>query len=77
MKTKSTLLTLSALLLAGVSQAQDGWTWPADPAQEAKAREYNAAYNDYMKSDQFVEATKPLSWLPATATMPPRQTSAC
>jgi tetratricopeptide (TPR) repeat protein len=63
MKIKSTLLTLSALLLAGVSQAQDGWTWPADPAQEAKAREYNAAYNDYMKSDQFVEATKPLSWL--------------
>lgn len=62
MKIKSTLLTLSALLLASVSQAQD-WNWPADPAQEAKAREYNAAYNDYMKSDQFVEATKPLSWL--------------
>jgi hypothetical protein len=63
MKIKSTLLTLSALLLAGMAQAQDGWNWPADPAQEAKARELNAAYTDYMKSDQFVEATKPLNWL--------------
>lgn len=63
MKIKSTLLTLSALLMAGVSQAQDGWTWPADPAEEAKAREFNAAYNDYMNSDQFIEATKPLYWL--------------
>lgn len=60
---KSTLLTLSALLLAGMAQAQDGWNWPADPAQEAKAREFNAAYTDYMKSDQFVEATRPLNWL--------------
>ena len=63
MKMKSTLLTLSALLLAGMAQAQDGWNWPADPAQEAKAREFNAAYTDYMKSDQFVEATRPLNWL--------------
>lgn len=63
MKIKSTVITLSALLIAGMSQAQDGWTWPADPAQEAKAREFNAAYNDYMNSEQFVEATKPLSWL--------------
>lgn len=63
MKIKSTLLTLSALLLAGMAQAQDGWNWPAEPAQEAKAREFNAAYTDYMKSDQFVEATKPLNWL--------------
>lgn len=63
MKIKSTLLTLSALLLAGMAQAQDGWNWPTEPAQEAKAREFNAAYTDYMKSDQFVEATKPLNWL--------------
>ncbi|WP_297336695.1 tetratricopeptide repeat protein [Algoriphagus sp.] len=63
MKIKSTLLGLSALLLAGMVQAQDGWNWPADQAQEAKAREYNAAYTDYMKADQFIEATKPLHWL--------------
>jgi tetratricopeptide (TPR) repeat protein len=63
MKLKATLLGLSALLLAGMVQAQDVWNWPADPAQEAKARELNAAYVDYMKSDQFVEATKPLHWL--------------
>lgn len=63
MKIKSTLLGLSALLLSGLVQAQDGWNWPADAAQEAKARELNAAYVDYMKSEQFVEATKPLNWL--------------
>ncbi|GAA0877525.1 hypothetical protein GCM10009119_04930 [Algoriphagus jejuensis] len=63
MKIKSTLLGLGALLLSGLVQAQDGWNWPADAAQEAKARELNAAYVDYMKSEQFVEATKPLNWL--------------
>ncbi|WP_111669022.1 hypothetical protein [Algoriphagus litoralis] len=62
MKTKSTLLAMAALLLSGLVQAQD-WNWPADPAQEAKARELNAAYTDYMKSEQFIEATKPLNWL--------------
>lgn len=63
MKIKSTLLGLSALLFAGMVQAQDGWNFPSDPAQEAKAKELNAAYVDYMKSEQFVEATKPLHWL--------------
>ncbi|WP_026956100.1 hypothetical protein [Algoriphagus vanfongensis] len=63
MKIKSTLLGLSAFLLAGMVQAQDGWNFPSDPAQEQKARELNAAYNDYMQSEQFVEATKPLHWL--------------
>lgn len=63
MKMKSTLLGLTAVLLSGLVQAQDGWKWPSDAAQEAKARELNAAYVDYMKSEQFVEATKPLNWL--------------
>jgi tetratricopeptide (TPR) repeat protein len=63
MKIKSTLLVLGAMLLAGITHAQEGWNWPADPALEAKAREYNAAYFDYMKAEQFVEATKPLNWL--------------
>jgi tetratricopeptide (TPR) repeat protein len=62
MKIKSTLLVFGALLLAGFAKAQD-WNWPTDPAQEAKARELNAAYTDYMKSEQFVEATRPLNWL--------------
>jgi tetratricopeptide (TPR) repeat protein len=62
MKIKSTLLVLGAMLLAGFAQAQT-WNWPTDPALEAKARELNAAYTDYMKSEQFVEATKPLNWL--------------
>jgi tetratricopeptide (TPR) repeat protein len=63
MKLKAPLLGLSALLLAGMTQAQDGWNWPADIAQEGKARELNAAYVDYMKSEQFIAATKPLNWL--------------
>lgn len=62
MKLKATLLGLSALLMTGMVQAQD-WNWPTDPALEGKAREFNAAYVDYMKSEQFVEATKPLHWL--------------
>ena len=62
MKIKSILLVFGAMLLAGVAQAQI-WNWPTDPAVEAKARELNAAYTDYMKSEQFVEATKPLHWL--------------
>ncbi|MDA0314032.1 MAG: hypothetical protein O3A40_01875 [Bacteroidetes bacterium] len=63
MKIKFTFLVLGAMLFAGISPAQDGWNWPADPAQEVKAREFNAAYFDYMKAEQFVEAVKPLSWL--------------
>jgi tetratricopeptide (TPR) repeat protein len=63
MKIKSTLLGLAALLLAGMVQAQEGWNFPSDPAQEAKARELNAAYTDFMNSDQNVEATRPLHWL--------------
>jgi len=63
MKIKSTFLTLVALLISVITIAQDGWNWPADPAVEAKAREYNAAYFDYMKAEQFAEATKPLNWL--------------
>jgi len=63
MKIKSTFLTLVALLISVITNAQDCWNWPADPAVEAKAREYNAAYFDYMKAEQFAEATKPLNWL--------------
>ncbi|RAI94833.1 hypothetical protein [Algoriphagus yeomjeoni] len=63
MKIKSTILGLTALLLAGMVQAQEGWNFPSDPAQEAKARELNAAYTDYMNSDQYIEATHPLHWL--------------
>jgi tetratricopeptide (TPR) repeat protein len=63
MKVKNVLVGLFALAFVGFAQAQDNWNWPSDAEQEAKAREYNAAYVDYMKSEQFVEATRPLSWL--------------
>lgn len=62
MKLKHALVGLFALALVGNVQAQE-FNFPSDPALEAKAREYNAAYVDYMKSEQFVEATKPLHWL--------------
>lgn len=62
MKVKNVLAGLLTLVVAGYAQAQD-WNWPSDEKMEAKAREYNAAYVDYMKSEQFVEATKPLHWL--------------
>ncbi|GAB3650469.1 hypothetical protein GCM10028791_17730 [Echinicola sediminis] len=63
MKAKFALLGLLSFVFVGLANAQEGWNWPSDPQLEAKAREYNAAYNDYMKSDQFVKATKPLHWL--------------
>jgi tetratricopeptide (TPR) repeat protein len=63
MKAKFVLAGLLFWVAGGLVQAQDGWNWPSDPAKEAKARELNAAYVDYMKSEQFVEATKGLNWL--------------
>lgn len=63
MKAKFVLAGLLLWVAGGLVQAQDGWNWPSDPAKEAKARELNAAYVDYMKSEQFVEATKGLNWL--------------
>ena len=63
MKLKRALIGLFTLSLVGMAQAQDGWNWPADAETEAKAREKNPAYVDYMKSEQFIEATKPLNWL--------------
>jgi tetratricopeptide (TPR) repeat protein len=63
MKVKIVLAGILTLAAAGIAHAQDNWKWPSDPQAEAKARELNAAYVDYMKSEQFVEATKPLNWL--------------
>jgi len=63
MKAKFVLAGLLFWVAGGLVQAQDGCNWPSDPAKEAKARELNAAYVDYMKSEQFVEATKGLNWL--------------
>lgn len=63
MKAKFALFGLLSFVFVGLAQAQEGWNWPSDEKMEAKAREYNAAYNDYMKADQFIKATKPLHWL--------------
>lgn len=67
MKLKFVLAGIVTFMVVGFAQAQDGWNWPSDEEKEKTAREYNAAYVDYMNSDQFVEATKPLSWLLANA----------
>lgn len=63
MKLKFVLAGLVTFIVAGFAQAQDGWNWPSDEKMEAKAREYNAAYSDYLNSEQYIEATKPLNWL--------------
>ena len=64
MKMKIALLAgLMSFAMAGLAQAQENWNWPSDAQQEARARELNAAYNDYRKANEFVAATKPLNWL--------------
>ncbi|MEX0883224.1 MAG: hypothetical protein WDZ72_07105, partial [Cyclobacteriaceae bacterium] len=63
MKIKFTVIGCLSFLMAGLVQAQDNWKWPSDPQMEAKAREYNAAYNDYLKSEDYLKAKGPLFWL--------------
>ncbi|MEX2591634.1 MAG: tetratricopeptide repeat protein [Anditalea sp.] len=64
MKIKIAILVgLLSFAMTGLTQAQDNWKWPSDPQLEARAREYNASYNDYQKAEEFVSSTKPLSWL--------------
>jgi tetratricopeptide (TPR) repeat protein len=64
MKRKIAILAgLMSFAIIGLTKAQEGWNWPSDPQAEKIAREYNAAYNDYLKAEQFVAATKPLNWL--------------
>jgi tetratricopeptide (TPR) repeat protein len=63
MKIKSTVIGLMSFLVVGLVQAQENWNWPSDTQMEAKAREYNAAYNDYLKSEEFLKAKGPLFWL--------------
>ncbi len=63
MKIKSAIIGCLSFLMVGLVQAQDNWNWPSDQAMEAKAREYNAAYNDYMKAEEFLKAKGPLHWL--------------
>jgi len=63
MKVKSALLGLLSFAIVGMVQAQGNWNWPEDPQAEARAREYNAAYTDYLKAGEFEAATRPLSWL--------------
>lgn len=63
MKVKFALIGLLSFACAGMVQAQGTWNWPEDPQKEARAREYNAAYNDYLNSGDYVAATRPLNWL--------------
>lgn len=57
------LVGLMSFAIIGLAQAQDNWKWPADEQAEATARANNAAYNDYLKAEDYVNATRPLHWL--------------
>ncbi len=64
MKMKIAILAgLMSVAVVGMSQAQENWKWPSDVQAEARAKEYNAAYNDYLRAEEFISATKPLHWL--------------
>ncbi len=63
MKIKFAIIGCLSFLMVGLAQAQDGWNFPSDPAMEKKARELNAAYNDYLNSEDFLKAKAPLNWL--------------
>ena len=63
MKIKIAIIGCLSFLMVGLVQAQDGWNWPEDKEMEAKARELNAAYNDYLNSEDFLKAKGPLNWL--------------
>ncbi|MCC5938420.1 MAG: hypothetical protein JJU34_14170 [Lunatimonas sp.] len=62
-KFKWGLIGCLSFLMIGMANAQDGWNWPSDPQMEAKARELNAAYTDYKRSEEFLKAKSGLHWL--------------
>src|SRR5690554_6324236 len=57
------LVGLMSFAIIGLAQAQDNWNWPSDSQAEATARGHNAAYNDFLKAKEYLNATKPLHWL--------------
>ena len=63
MKIKIAIIGCLSFLMVGLVQAQDGWNFPEDPEMNSKAKELNAAYNDYMNSEDFLKAKGPLVWL--------------
>ncbi len=63
MKFKMMIIGCLSFLAVGLTQAQDGWNWPADTELEAKGREYNAAYTDYKRSEENLKAKSGLHWL--------------
>lgn len=63
MKRTCMLAGCLTLFMVGLSFGQDGWNWPTDPEMEAKARELNAAYGDYLREEEFLKAKQGLHWL--------------
>lgn len=63
MKFKSMIIGCLSFFTVGLAQAQDGWNWPDDEKLEAKGRELNAAYTDYKRSEEFLNAKTGLHWL--------------
>jgi len=63
MKFKWMIIGCLSFMVVGLTHAQEGWNWPADPQMEAKGRELNAAYTDYKRSEEFLKAKAGLHWL--------------
>jgi len=63
MKFKSLVTGCLSFLSVGLTQAQEGWNWPADAQLEAKGRELNAAYTDYKRAEEYLNAKSGLYWL--------------
>ena len=63
MKFKWMIIGCLSFLIVGLTQAQEGWNWPADTQMEAKGRELNAAYTDYKRAEDFLKAKAGLHWL--------------
>lgn len=63
MKFKWMIIGCLSFMVVGLTQAQEGWNWPADPEMEAKGRELNAQYTDYKRAEDYLKAKAGLHWL--------------
>ena len=57
------LLTLTMLLVAFLSNAQNVWNWPEDQSMYSQAQEKQVYYKKLMGQEKFDKALVPLQWL--------------
>ena len=64
MKAKILNLFIMASLISANTFAQcDGWNWPEDEKMEAKAKEKQVLYSDYLKMGNYKASVQHLNWL--------------